>query len=1255
MRARWTTIVILAFVAVLSTNAASALAATEAPGWELYANTYPTNFGQAVDEVQEINVLGATGGTFAVSIEENGAEQETAPIPYPASAGAVEAALEELPGIGGAGGHVGVTGGPEHFVVTYSGPLGHKLVASLTAKGGELTGPEPSAEAVVVTSGAASGTIGITVFNVGAKGSKGTISVTDRLPANVKAKEAGALTRAGRFEGGMFGVAPALEQGIWDCTGNGPGAPPAVDGASVVTCVNDGTNLASFAGGGGLPTLGHREELANPQPGIGIAVEATTAVSEPQHTTCVGEPAYCNQVSITGGGAAEPARTENPVTVSEEAPKGGLVSADAWFSNADGTTDQQAGSHPYTATFAFTVATGLNKEKEGRIVGSEIRGLETDVPPGLVGDLHNMPQCKQSELLKEVCPPDTIVGNLEAPTFLTPISKQIFNMVPPPGTPAELGFVSESIVALIHFSVKSGGDYRVVARVDSLPQRINYQTILTLWGTPEEASHDPWRGRGGEGGCTQEEIETAPPLETVDYCTRQQHPLVQPFLTLPTACEGPQSFAFRELSGWQEPAAKSEVQFLSHDAGGTAAGFTGCEALGFEPSISLAPDTPKADAAAGLVTEVKPTIGGLETQGALGTADIRDTTVTLPEGIVVNPEQAAGLRACPQGRPGPGREGDALTTTEERVKGEEDDEAANCSKAAKLGTATIKTPLLESASETELDGNVYLLQSNPPEIKLLIAASADGVNVKLPGVVHLDEATGRLQATFTDTPQLPFSDLKLSFTGNAQQALTTPSHCGVYIADANFTPWSAPLSANVLDDPSFAITEGPGGSPCPSSPLPLAPSLTAGSLNDQAGGFTGFSALLQRGDGQQRVETIQLKTPPGFAGMISSVALCGEPQARAGTCSAASQVGHAIVTAGPGANPLTIPQPGEPEVPIYLTGPYKGAPFGLSIATPVIAGPFNLGTIVTRAKVEVDPHTARVTVATDPLPQIVKGVPTDLRSIYAVIDRPNFAFNPTNCEPQESSALVTGTGVPGASEPGQAAVASSRFAVGGCRGLGFRPTLSVSTGAKTSRLNGASLKFKITYPRGSFSKQAWFREAKFVFPKQLPARLPTLHQACDATIFETSRASCPKHSVIGHAVVHTPVLPVPLEGSVYFVSHKNAAFPDAVMVLTGDNVTVELKGETLIRNGITSATFRGLPDVPFETFEVTLPAGEFSEFGGFLPAKAHESFCGQNLKMPTLLVAQNGLEVSKSTQIAVTGCRKAHKHHAKKTRGKKKH
>ena len=455
--------------------------------------------------------------------------------------------------------------------------------------------------------------------------------------------------------------------------------------------------------------------------------------------------------------------------------------------------------------------------------------------------------------------------------------------------------------------------------------------------------------------------------------------------------------------------------------------------------------------------------------------------------------------------------------------------------------------------------------------------------------------------------------------------------------------------AEAFPSSSFAIESGPGGSPCPSSPLPFAPSLIAGSTTDQAGGFTNFSLLLQNADAQQRIGALQFKVPEGLSGMISKVALCPEPQAEQGTCSAASQIGHATVAAGPGPYPLVIPQPGEPPAAIYLTGPYQGAPFGLSIVTPVIVGPFNLGTNVVRAKVEVDPHTAQITVTTDPsgphaIPAILDGVPTDLRTIDTVIDRPGFMFNPTDCNPMAFSGTATST-------QGATAPISSHFQVGSCRSLEFKPDLKVSTSGKTSRADGASLTAKLIYPTGPLganqaSSQSNIARVKVELPKQLPSRLKTLQKACLAATFEANPANCPAASVVGHATAITPVLPVPLTGPAYFVSHGGEAFPSLIVVLQGYGVTVDLVGSTFIsKHGITSSTFKTVPDVPVSTFELTLPEGPFSALA------AHGNLCTiKKLAMPTEFFAQNGATIHQSTLIKATGCPKkqTHKTHQRK-------
>jgi hypothetical protein len=1022
-----------------------------------------------------------------------------------------------------------------------------------------------------------SGIIAISVYNVGAASSHGTITVTDILPPGVIATDAGELIN----QGGMG-------HALWHCAGT-----------TVVTCTNDATALPTIA-----PDDSESEQALEQ---IGVAVHVDPGAS--------GMPS--NAVTIAGGGAQADASASNPVTISPVAAGFGFAGFDGWFTNADGTPDTQAGSHPYEATFGFDLNNVvLQGEASGfpEIAGGEVRNITVNLPPGLVGDPNAAAHCTRQQLDGERCPPSAQVGVARiglgtfegGHTFFFKFS--VFNMVPPPGQPAQFALTILNINTFLDTTVRSGSDYGITTHIDNIPQRAIISSTLTLWGVPADPSHDPVRCAVPSGGNEQR-------------CGLSSGGGLKPFLTLPTSCGGPQTFAVH-ANTWQDASRTADASFVWHDGNGFATGLSGCDHLGFGPSIAVAPDTSFADTPAGLTVEVKvPQEGLLSTEG-VSTSNIKNTTVTLPRGVVINPGQAAGLAACQSSEDGVGTEG-----------------PPSCPNSSKVGTDEIETPLLTHA----LKGNVYVLQSNPPNLKLLVAASGEGVNLKLVGNVHLDEATGQLTTTFTETPALPFTNFKLSFSGGAQAALDTPTACGSYETTSDFTPWSTPSVADTFPASSFAIEHGPGGGACPSQPLPFTPSMIAGATTDQAGGFTNFSLLLQRADGQQRIEKLQFKEPAGLAGLISQVPLCPEPQAAQGSCSSASHIGHAVVTSGPGPYPLVLPQPGAPELPIYLTGPYKGAPFGLSIVTPVIAGPFNLGTIITRAKIEVDPLTAQITITTDGLPQIIDGVPTDLRSINSIIDRPNFLFNPTNCSPAEF--VGTATSVGGAAT----APLSSHFQVGSCRSLEFAPKFTVSTSASSTRANGQSLTAKLTEPNAKFGTQANITRVKVDLPIQLPSRLTTLQKACLDKVFEANPAACPPESIVGHAKVITPLLPVPLTGPAYFVSHGGQEFPDLTMVLQGYGVTVELVGSTFInKQGITSSTFRTVPDTPFNSFELTLPKGKFSALGANLPKKAKGSFCGQNLKMPTEFKAQNGLEIHRQTPITITGCPKHHK--AKKAR-----
>jgi hypothetical protein len=498
--------------------------------------------------------------------------------------------------------------------------------------------------------------------------------------------------------------------------------------------------------------------------------------------------------------------------------------------------------------------------------------------------------------------------------------------------------------------------------------------------------------------------------------------------------------------------------------------------------------------------------------------------------------------------------------------------------------------------------------------------------------------TGQITTTFEDTPQLPFSDLKLEFYGTDRAPLATPSYCGTYGTGASLEPWSATPSVSPVAD--FSIASGPNGSSCtyPGQALPFSPSLVSDTTVTNAGAFTPLDTTLTREDGQQSIQQVTLHYPAGLTGLISGVKLCGEAEANAGTCGAASEIGETIVSVGEGNDPFSVTG-GK----VYITGPYEGAPFGLSIVNPAKAGPFVLEEgrpVVVRAKIEIDPSTAALTVITNTaaqghaIPTILDGIPLQIKHVDVNITRPGFTINPTNCSKTE----VTGT-----VESAEKAVSpvSIPFQVGECRSLAFAPKFSVSTPGKTTKAGGAGLTAKLSYPAAAQGTQANISAVKVDLPKQLPSRLTTLQKACTNAQFELNPANCPSASKIGYAVVHTPLLPVPLEGPAIFVSHGGEAFPSLTLVLQGDNVTIDLVGTTFISHaGITSTTFKTVPDQPFSTFQLTLAQGKYSALAANLPVKDKGSFCGQTLAMPTAFVAQNGLEIHETTPISVSGCAK---------------
>ncbi len=572
-----------------------------------------------------------------------------------------------------------------------------------------------------------------------------------------------------------------------------------------------------------------------------------------------------------------------------------------------------------------------------------------------------------------------------------------------------------------------------------------------------------------------------------------------------------------------------------------------------------------------------------------------------------------------------------------------------------MGTVEVVTPLLEHP----LDGSVYLAQPddvgsapgpNPFDslIALYLVAEGNGVLIKLPGHVELGGEMGagsglqpgQVRATFGEDPltdqflpQLPFSELKMSFFGGPRGALATPSQCGTYTTTSQLTPYSS--SSPATPSSEFAVSAGCGGG--------FNPSFTAGTSSNQAGGFSPFSVVFSRNDDEQDLSGITVHMPPGLLGKIANVPQCPEPQAQAGSCPESSKIGDVSVATGVGPQPYWITGGRA-----YLTGPYGGAPYGLSIVVPTEAGPFNLGPEVVRAAIFVDPSTAALTIVSTPLPTIKDGVPFQIKEVVVNADRENFVFNPTSCEQLHVEATIAGTPPLGSAEAPRSVQVSSPFAVAGCRNLPFKPSFSASTQAHAHRLTGASLTVKVAQKPG----EANIRKVDLQLPTKLPARLATLRKACTEAQFAANPAGCPPESVIGEGSAVTPVLNVPLTGPAYIVSHGGAAYPDVVFVLQGAGVRIDLTGGTQIKKDFTFSRFETVPDAPISSFEARLPEGPHSVLTSNLPGKAHEDFCGLGMTMPTTITAQNGAQVTQLTKVTVSGCPK--KRTQKKRKSKRK-
>ncbi len=913
----------------------------------------------------------------------------------------------------------------------------------------------------------------------------------------------------------------------------------------------------------------------------------------------------------------------------------------------------QAGGHPWGLTTSMEFATEeVQYEISTGMVHSvpvptdEPKDIVVDVPPGMLGNPLAVPRCPLAlarATIKALCPASTQVGVFRlrwqgGKEVLGPI----VNVTPEAGQSAEFGleFGEPQMPLLTGHLVRTAAGYGLSVVSNEIPQLEVYRVEVTFWGVPADPSHDPMRGLicfstelGEHLGCGNTGGQPSGVTSV-------------PFLTMSTDCSTGRETAILRADSWSRPGnvgVNGQYSEQYKQATTTIPGVTGCDLLAFHPSIEVQPDTSLADEPVGLGVNLSVPLN--ESPFSNATPQLRDSVVTFPEGVSISPSVVDGIEACNEYGP-EGINIEGPESEEIGANGELQLAPGHCPAASTVGTVEAVTPLLSEP----IRGHVYLARPNCGQSGENACAEHDaadgdlyrlylelggtgelaktGVHFKVPLETQANLATGQLTTRVVGTPQTPFSELRIRLNGGPRAPLDNPAVCGTAVTSVDFTPWSAPgvtpegLSVAGTADATPSSQFEVGG--C-SSPPPFNPGFMAGTVTPNAGKFSSFTMKLSRNDREQYVKGIQLHTPPGLLAMLSSVPLCGEPEANNGHCPDSSKIGTTRVASGAGSHPFEIGGN------VYLTGPHDGAPFGLSIVTNAVAGPFNLGLVVVRARIDIDPENSTATITTDEtgpyaVPQIIFGVPLRLQRVTVNIDRPGFIFNPTNCSAQQITAKVSGN-------QNAVATVSSSFAVGGCTSLAFKPKFTVSTSGRTSRVQGASLDAKVSYPAGSMSNQANIKSVKVDLPKQLASRLTTLRKACTNAQFQTNPGGCPTASIVGIARTRTPLLPVELSGPVYFVSHGGEAFPSLIVVLQGDGVRVDLTGTTFIsKAGVTSSTFETVPDVPVDTFEIYLPEGRFSAL------TANGNLCRSKLVMPTEFIAQNGAVVKQSTKISVTDC-----------------
>lgn len=1151
---------------------APAKARAAGPQWTITSAASPTNLWlpskPIVNEVRQLTV-GESGTSYRLfSPAFSGGA--TGPIADEASAIEVQAAIEAVAGAG----NVQVTGGPgdtNPYTITFTGALAGQQISlfalNLNTEEFEF---DPNISSIELTPGAPgvpSGTYVITATNTGDAAADGAVEPI-MLIDQLPAGLAATQIRGAGFPGSPTGE--AFTRGSLEC------------------------ELASLACTyGGLVGVGDQ---------LTISVTVNVAPDLPASLT--------NHVSVSGGGAPTVSGVD-PTTISP-APSGFGVDPATYFT---ATSDDQAGAHPN-----FTTSLSLNLAGPGKVAGS-IKDVGFDLPAGMVGNPAATPRCSMADVVASNCPLDTALG--VAHVSLLALGQEsrgtalVYNIAPNLDEPAAFAFVINTFTVRLDTALRPGGVVHVSA-TDLTEAAIASGSTVTIWGIP--ADHN------GSGPYLADASEPFAEFGEPSGAARV------PFFTNPTSCSGSSLSTVMQADAWQAPGAfdadnspdLGDPNWLTYSAQSPAS--SGCDFLNFDPSFTLAMNPAFADSPAGTRFDLR--IPQNEDPNSFATSELRDATVTLPKEVTLNPASADGLEGCAPAQidlHSPGR--------------------GKCPEASEVATVEIETPLLPKP----VLGQLYLGtpecapcgDADAADGKLLhgyLEAAGFGVVVKVPGSFKVDPVTGQITASFIENPQVPFEDLKLTFKGGDRGSLATPDLCGSYSATADFKPWSAPDSGpDATPGANFQITAGPNGGPCFDSltQRPLRLGFEAGTISPIAGSYSPFLLRFTRKDGEQELSTIHASLPPGLVAKLAGTEKCSDAQIAAAanrsghqeesspSCPLNSRIGTNVAGAGAGSHPYFI------KAPIYLSGPYKGASLSIVVITSVLAGPFDLGVVVVRSALYIDPETARVTVKSDPLPQSIAGIPLKLRDDRINIDRPEFTLNPTSCDPFAIGLTVDGSS-------GAIDSVNQRFQVGACQGLGFAPKLAFKLKGGTARNKFPALSAKVTYPKGGpFANVA---KAQVSLPPSEFLEQGHIGTVCTRVVFNEGNApgeKCPAASIYGHARAVTPLLDEPIEGPVFLRANGGErTLPDLVAALHGEAFNVNLVGfiDSVRKKGSEVSRIRNsfnlVPDAPVSSFTLGLKGGKKGLLVNSTNIckgihRASVKFVGQNGKVEELQPSMN--------------------------------